>query len=228
MMTHPVSRRSLLALPLLAALPGAHAMAPGKPAVTVELFTSQGCSSCPPADALLNELRRMPGVVALAYHVDYWDYLGWKDTLGSAANSQRQYDYAKFRGDMDVYTPQVVVNGGRHVVGSDRRAVLDAIAQAQGKPAPVPLTMSQSGMEIVIGIGAGPPVKEATLWVMGLLPEQPVKVIRGENAGREIAYYRSVRNAIPAGMWSGAAATIKLPKDGVLAGGCRSCVALLQ
>jgi hypothetical protein len=209
-------------------LPGATARAQGKGTAVVELFTSQGCSSCPPADALLTELRHMPGVITLAYHVDYWDYLGWKDSFGSAQNSQRQYDYARARGDMDVYTPQVVVNGSQHVVGSDRKSVLGVVAAAQAIPASVTIGIQERGMELEISIGTGAAATESTLWVIGVLPEQTVKVMRGENAGSTIVYSRSVRSALPAGMWSGTAATIKLPKDGVLAEGCKSCVALLQ
>jgi hypothetical protein len=97
--------------------------------VIVELFTSQGCSSCPPADAFLEELKAGPGVVALSYHVDYWDYLGWRDTLGSPEYSQRQYDYAKSRGDMNVYTPQTIINGGSHFVGSQKSKVSAGIAR---------------------------------------------------------------------------------------------------
>lgn len=170
----------------------------------------------------------MPGVVALAYHVDYWDYLGWKDTLGNAANSQRQYDYAKSRGDMDVYTPQVIVNGRTQVIGSDRQAVRDAIAAARNTPLPVALGVTDGDMDISVTIGAGAPVREATLWMMGVLPVQNIKVMRGENAGRNIAYYRTVRTAMPAGMWSGSATTVKLPKDGLLANGAKACVAILQ
>ena len=228
MISHAISRRGLLALPLLAAMSETRVLAQGKAAVVVELFTSQGCSSCPPADALLNDLRRLPGVLTLAYHVDYWDYLGWKDTLASSSNSQRQYDYAKSRGDMDVYTPQIVVDGKHHVVGSARQSVMNAISEARAKPAVAPLKISESGMELVIEIGAGPATGEATLWVMGVLPSQSVKVMKGENAGRSIIYSRTVREAMPAGMWSGSAFTARLPKSGVLAGGCQACVALLQ
>ena len=94
-----------------------------KPSGVVELFTSQGCSSCPPADAVLAELAEAGDVVALGYHVDYWDYLGWKDTLGSPENTARQYEYGKSFGDRSVYTPQAVINGRTHVNGAKREAV---------------------------------------------------------------------------------------------------------
>src|SRR4051812_34592771 len=108
------TRRNVLVMGAAAcAASSAHAATPSHPCVA-ELFTSQGCSSCPPADALVPELRAMPNVIVLTYNVDYWDYLGWRDTLGNPAHSQRQYDYAKSRGDMDVYTPQIIVDGGSH------------------------------------------------------------------------------------------------------------------
>ena len=105
-----LTRRSFVAIGAAAML-AKPAFATVKRPVILELFTSQGCSSCPPADAFFKVLKDEPGVVALSYHVDYWDYLGWRDTLGGAEFSQRQYDYAKSRGDKDVYTPQTIVNG---------------------------------------------------------------------------------------------------------------------
>src|SRR5579871_4874003 len=101
------------------------------PRAVVELFTSQGCSSCPPADRLLGELAKDPSVVAMSLPIDYWDYLGWKDTLASPANSARQHAYARYRGDREIYTPQVVVNGKVHVPGGDEAAIEQAIAQTR-------------------------------------------------------------------------------------------------
>src|SRR5262249_38718848 len=106
----------------------------GEPRAVVELFTSQGCSSCPPADKLLAELSADPSLVALSVRMDYWDYLGWKDTLASSAHSARQRAYAHQRGDRQVYTPQAVVNGAAHALGSDRAAIERAITQTNQKP----------------------------------------------------------------------------------------------
>src|SRR5580692_5249582 len=129
-------RRGLASAPVIASLllatyGIAHA---GEPRAFLELFTSQGCSSCPPADKLLGELSGDPSVVALSVPIDYWDYLGWKDTLASPGHSARQRAYAKVRGDRQVYTPQIVVNGAMHVLGSDRAAVDRMIAQTDQKP----------------------------------------------------------------------------------------------
>lgn len=195
--------------------------------VVVELFTSQGCSSCPPADAFLTELRATPGIIALTYHVDYWDYLGWKDTLGGPEFSQRQYDYAKARGDMDVYTPQMIINGGRHVVGSQKDNVRAAIAEARRQIWPVSVALGENGREITVELGAGAK-EDATLWLLPLVPLMSVKILKGEIAGREIEYRNVVRKILPAGMWTGKPERLVLPRDGVLAPECTGCVALLQ
>ena len=123
-----------------------------EPKALLELFTSQGCSSCPPADKLLGEFADDPSLVALSVPIDYWDYLGWKDTLASPAHSARQRAYARVRGDRQVYTPQIVVNGAMHVLGSDRAAIEHTIAQTDQKPAvmslPVLLSVGGSNLNV--------------------------------------------------------------------------------
>ncbi|MCX7350625.1 MAG: DUF1223 domain-containing protein [Alphaproteobacteria bacterium] len=194
--------------------------------VVVELFSSQGCNSCPPGDRLLTELRDRPGVLALTFHVDYWDYLGWKDTLAGADFSQRQYDYAKARGDMDVYTPQMVVNGTKQMVGSQRSEVFAVLEQSHTPKWPVAVSIADRGKELIVEMGAGS--GEATLWVMPILDQVSVKIEKGEMAGREISYSNVVRKLVPAAMWTGAATTVSLPKDGLLTPDATGCVALLQ
>ena len=203
---------------------GGHAAEPID--VVVELFSSQGCSSCPPADRLLGELRGRPGVLALTFHVDYWDYLGWKDTLAGPDFSQRQYDYAKARGDLDVYTPQMVVNGTKHMVGSQRSEVFAVLEQSRIKTWPVPVSIGDTGKELVVEAGAGS--GEATLWVMPILDHVSVKIEKGEMAGREVVYVNVVRKLVPAAMWTGAATRVALPKDGLLTPDATGCVVLLQ
>ncbi len=231
-MTHAdaISRRQVLALGAGAVMAGTARESLGALArpVVIELFTSQGCSSCPPADAFLTELRSTLNVVTLSYHVDYWDYLGWKDTLGSPEYSQRQYDYARARGDMDVYTPQMIVEGREHFVGSNRNLVLEAIRKAQAEPVGVPLTLADEGKELVVKIGSAASPAEATVWLMPISPAITVKILKGENAGDEIIYHNVVRGLVPAGMWSGEAKTLTLPKDAVLRPDCKGCVALVQ
>src|SRR3954466_8217351 len=117
------------------------------PRAVVELFTSQGCSSCPPADQVIGDLSNDPSIIALSMPIDYWDYLGWKDTLADSRFSARQKAYSKMRGDREVYTPQVVVNGQAHVIGSDRAKIegaIDTTKKAEGVMS-VPVSMALSG-----------------------------------------------------------------------------------
>src|SRR6185312_52114 len=125
------------------------------PTVVLELFTSQGCSSCPPADALLGELSRQPGVIALAWHVDYWDGLGWHERYASRLSTNRQRAYAAQLHD-EVYTPGLVVNGAAIVVGSDRRAVTTAIAQAPPLPVAMTLARDADGIVATVAEAQGP------------------------------------------------------------------------
>jgi hypothetical protein len=201
--------------------------------VFVELFTSQGCSSCPPADKFMGELTKRPGVVGVTFNVDYWDYLGWRDTLGSPAHSRRQREYAARRGDGRVYTPQMVINGRTHEVGSHRRAVLAEIERQSAMPDRyfVPIELSADGSELAVDVGGGPTdriIQASTLWVLSITPEVAVKIRRGENAGREIRYYNVVRQMTPVGMWKGDAITQRLPKSQFLTGGNTMCAAVLQ
>jgi hypothetical protein len=200
--------------------------------IVLELFTSQGCSSCPPADALLKKLRGKPDLITLSYHVDYWDYLGWRDTLGSAEFSQRQYDYAQSRGDMNVYTPQAIVSGGIHVVGSKEAHVMDAIDEVRNEPQPawVDIAMKATDAEIAIDIGAGAGAggEKATLWLMSVMTETTVPIKRGENAGHAVTYVNTVRKMSAAAMWDGKAQRIVLPRAGVVPKECSQWVALLQ
>ncbi len=228
-MTYALTRRNALALGAAAlfAKPG---FAGVPRPVIVELFTSQGCSSCPPADAFLETLKSKPGIVALSYHVDYWDYLGWRDTLGSPEYSQRQYDYAKSRGDMNVYTPQMIINGRTHFVGSQTSKVSAGIAEAHtSNGAPwVDITMSENKTDIMIDFAAGAPTQKATLWLMAFAPSISSEIKKGENAGKTIAYHNVVRKMVPAGMWHGEAAKIVLPRESVIPEDCKGWVALLQ
>ncbi len=225
----PITRRTCLALAAGAgaAFVAGRAQAAEPIDVVVELFSSQGCNSCPPGDLMLGELRDKPGVLALTFHVDYWDYLGWKDTLAAPDFSQRQYDYAKARGDMDVYTPQMIVNGTKQMVGSQRSEVFAVLDQSRQPAWPVNVDISDNGRELVFAMGAGTP-GEATLWVMPILDHVSVKIEKGEIAGREVAYTNVVRKLVPAAMWTGPAAKVSLPKEGLLTPDATGCVALLQ
>ena len=206
---------------------------PGQEKAVLELFTSQGCSSCPPADALLFKLGKRPDLVTLSYSVDYWNYLGWHDTLSSAANSERQRDYARARGDGRVYTPQIVIDGVNHAVGSDESAIEDAIQAAleRLKDVKVPVSMHAEGDTLVIGIGAAPEKSDkraATVWLALAKDAVTVSVTRGENGGRKLSYHHPVRDLTPVGMWKGEAMTLRLPLKDLKAMGGDCLVALLQ
>ncbi|MEM8743343.1 MAG: DUF1223 domain-containing protein [Pseudomonadota bacterium] len=223
------------ALALTGAVAVVHEQAVAEPEskAVIELFTSQGCSSCPPADKLLGKLARRDDVVALTFPVDYWDYLGWKDTLASPAYSTRQRDYAKSRGDGEVYTPQVVVDGVSHAVGSRPSEIRRAIAQSKRKlrNARVPLKMRTDGDTLVITVGAAPDgarVKPATIWLALVKKEETVKIARGENRGRTITYHQVVRDMTPIGHWKGKSMVIRLPKHHLQKSDADGCTVLLQ
>lgn len=184
----------------------AAAPAPGTP-VVMELFTSQGCSSCPPADRLLGELAREPGVIALAWHVDYWNSLGWSDPFATKLATDRQRAYADRLGE-EVYTPALVIDGARIVVGSDRDAIRAAVRAAPPPAVPVSIVADGDGFAVQIG-AAG----VQTMAVVALYdPERMTDVSRGENGGRQLREYHIVRGAMPLGIWDGAARRIALPK----------------
>lgn len=219
-----MARRLGVALLVLAG-PGA-ALADG-PRAVVELFTSAGCASCPAADAILAGLADTPDTLALSFHVDYWDYLGWKDTLANPESSARQAAYAELRGDRAIYTPQIVVNGTVPVVGGDAAAVRAAIA-ADRDGLPVPVAVTRGPEAITIRIGAAPPEladRTATIWIAVVESRHEVTPERGENAGRPIVYRNVVRQMQPIGMWKGQAMTIDLPISDY---GKAGCTVLLQ
>ncbi len=222
-----LTRRSTLGLALAAPFVIKSAVAATVP-VLVELFTSQGCSSCPPADRLAAELKSQPGVTVVSFNVDYWDYLGWRDTLAKPEYTQRQMDYAHARGDNDVYTPQMVINGEAHAVGSNQAVVERAIASAQRKASNLPLQLSATDKELIVDLAKGEAGGEVTLWLMAIAPSVTVKIERGENTGQSITYHNVVRKLVPAGMWDGSAATLKLPRKAIMTPDCTSCTAVLQ
>lgn len=196
---------------LIVVMTGGVSNADGAERITgvVELFTSQGCSSCPPADALLEEIARRPGVLALSLPVDYWDRLGWKDTFGSPAYSERQRAYAIERGDGAVYTPQAVVNGGPHMNGSSESSIDSALSgRAPQLSVPVDLSRSGTGVSISIGSAKGG-AKSGMVLVMPYLGARQVEIGRGENAHRAITYTNIVRRIDVLGEWNGTA--LELP-----------------
>jgi hypothetical protein len=202
------------------------------PAV-VELFTSQGCSSCPAADEVLGELAGRSDIVALSLPVDYWDYLGWRDTLAEHAFTERQKAYAAARGDGQVYTPQVVVNGMVHAVGSRLTEIEAAVETSrQTLKAPVAsLALKLEGEAIVIEVGAGQggsTVSDGRILVAVTQRRVPVEITRGENRGKTIIYHNVVRKLAEVGRWTGAAQSVRLDKAELMPAGTDGCVAILQ
>ncbi len=180
--------------------------------VLLELFTSQGCSSCPPADALFADYVDRDGVIALSLAVDYWNYLGWEDTFARHAHTERQYAYAQARGDGQVYTPQMIVDGVWHVVGSDRSAIEGAIAQARELPS-VEMTIMpvNSGMKVDVGAAVDGAPAWGAIWLVMYQDVATVDIGRGENAGRTVTYHHIVLGMHGLAMWRGQAMSIELP-----------------
>ncbi len=209
-------RKTVLAIAVLATALAAGA-ARAERIDVIELFTSQGCSSCPPADAVIAEMADRDDVLTLSFNVDYWDYLGWKDTLASPENTARQKAYAHFRGDRAVYTPQAIVNGMMHAVGSDRMSLKNALQSTGDKldKRAIEISARREGDEIVVDTGKTRGVlswpKPATVWMVVYDKARTVKIERGENRGRTITYANVVKRIEPIGTWRGKAASFRAP-----------------
>ncbi|MBB4954876.1 hypothetical protein H4S14_002769 [Agrobacterium vitis] len=194
----------------------------------VELFTSQGCVSCPPADRAFERLANQPDVVALAYHVDYWNYRGWTDTLGSADNTARQYAYARSFGRSGVYTPQAVLNGRVQMKGTDSQALSGKMEslKTSGDGLTVKVNAAIRGDELAVNIGSGE--GQADVVVVYFKQRKDVDVLKGENKGQRITYLNSVTDIQSVGMWRGNDMTISLPSKVLRNDGCDGFAVLLQ
>ncbi len=192
----------------------AHAQTQSRPAV-VELFTSQGCSSCPPAEAYIGELAQHKDVLALAFHVDYWDDLGWKDPFSLGISTDRQRSYSTGVGRSSVYTPQVVIDGKDEFVGTDRRRIDGALAIARTG---VPLRVSLEREDVVVELSAPERVAPSEVVLVAYLRKATSSIGRGENAGRTLEEFNIVRGTRNLGRWDGNPATFRtrltsLPRD---------------
>jgi hypothetical protein len=207
--------------------------AEAQPRAVVELFTSQGCSSCPPADKVIGDLAKDPSVIALSMPIDYWDYLGWKDTLADSRFSARQKAYSQMRGDRDVYTPQVVVNGATQVIGSDLNQIKTAISDTRkgATVMSVPVSMSVSGKHMNVAVAAAtdaPLANHGEVWICSVSKAVPINVGRGENRGRELTYYNVVRSWLKVGDWTGNAASWSVPLENISRDGVDAAVVYVQ
>jgi hypothetical protein len=170
-----------------------------RPAV-LELFTSQGCSSCPPAEVIVDELAQRPNVLPLSFHVDYWDDLGWRDRYSLAIATERQRVYARTLRRSSVYTPQAVIDGSRDIVGSQRAAVMDAVS---GRRDGVATSVSVNGGTIQIHVGAGSDAATADVLLVGYLRAATTAIGRGENSGRTLKESNIVLSLHELGRWNG-------------------------
>jgi hypothetical protein len=208
----------------------ASAIASAEPRAVIELFTSQGCSSCPPADKLAGELARDPSLIVMSLPIDYWDYLGWKDTLALPGHTNRQRAYSRARGDREVYTPQVVVNGVTHVLGSDKSAIDGAIAETHKQPGmlSLPVGLSVAGDQISVTVPAAKDTAKGEIWLCPITRNVSVEVGRGENSGHTITYHNVVRRWVKLGDWTGAARSFKVPVSDVTAVGGDTVAVVVQ
>src|SRR5262245_60743211 len=230
MMAYNISRWSgaLGVCAIIAIIRPAHA----EPRAVVELFTSQGCSSCPPADRIVGELAKDPNVIALSMPVDYWDYLGWKDTLADSRFSARQKAYSHVRGDRNLYTPQMIVNGSAQVIGSDRTAIDGAIkttSKTEGVMS-VPVTMTLSGKQLNVSVDASKVTTpgRGEIWICSVSKAVPISIGRGENRGQQITYYNVVRSLVKVGDWNGSSGSWTVPVEDISRAGVDGAVVYLQ
>lgn len=190
--------------------------------VVVELFTSQGCNTCPPADAYLGELAKRRDVVALSLHVDYWDYIGWKDTFALSIATERQRAYASHLGRGFVYTPQIVVDGAAEAVGSHRATVAHEIEAARGASGKIPVRVVHKGDDTMAVTLPDAPTggKSATVWLVMYDAVHTADIKSGENGGKQLTYYNVVREFRQIGTWSGKAMTIPVKAEDDGRAGC--------
>ncbi len=200
------------------------------PRAVVELFTSQGCSSCPPADKILGDLAQDPSVIALSLPIDYWDYLGWKDTLADSRFTARQKAYSHVRGDRDVYTPQAIVNGSLHVLGSDKSAIEHAvhITRNRSEVMNVPVKVSRAGTELKVSVPERGNGEHGEVWICAVSRAVPITINRGENRGKQITYHNVVRNMLKVGDWTGKAGAWSVPLENISRDGVDAAVVYVQ
>ena len=192
------------------------AMAEGP--VVVELYTSQGCSSCPPADALLAEISKRDDIIALALHVDYWDYIGWKDHFADPSHTVRQRGYSRAAGKRSIYTPQMVVGGKDHIIGSKPMKLAELLEIHRAAPVSATVALERNGDSVIIGVTAVGriPANGTIIQLATFTPHETVSIRRGENAGRTLEYHNVVRDFVEVGRWDGRGAyraTVRVPKE---------------
>ena len=200
------------------------------PKGVVELFTSQGCYSCPPADKIIGKFSKSNEILGLGWHVDYWDYLGWKDIFASKSNTERQYRYARALRERQVYTPQAIINGRIHAVGSQEGKIRSAVSSFENtdEGLTVPLNVVMKGDNLAIDVGHSSLSKKSTLWLVYFNKAQKVNIERGENRGKVLTYHNVVHDIQMLGMVKAAGLSIELPVAEMKRQGFDSCALILQ
>lgn len=201
-----------------------------QPKAVVELFTSQGCYSCPPADKIIGEYSKGSDILGLSWHVDYWDYLGWKDVFASKSNTQRQYAYARALKERQVYTPQAVINGRTHAVGSRKGDIKKAITtfskSNRGMIVPINATMTDTSIKIAIENTLD--AADATLYMVFFNKEHKVKIKRGENGGKTLTYHNVVHGSQALGIVKANGFEMEFPMAELKRHGYDGCALILQ
>lgn len=204
----------------------------GESPVVVELFTSQGCNTCPPADAYLGKLAKRKGIIALSFHVTYWDYLGWKDPFGSPKSTKRQRRYARQFKRGYVYTPQMVIDGQTEIVGSRSAQIDRAIARAGERKDKIAVRLVEGADGKVRAMlparAASAKIEPATVWMMLIDRSHTTKIKRGENGGKRLTYTHVVRTLRRVGVWRGEKIELELPVTETIPGRRDACVVLVQ
>ena len=196
----------------------------------LELFTSQGCHSCPPADKLVGQYANQGDVLALSWHVDYWNYLGWQDTFSKPEFTRRQQYYAAAFKRRGVYTPQAVINGRTHVVGSNASEIATLIDtyEGAGKGLTVPVRMTRTGDTVRVSLSGNQDVGNATIWIVYFDRKKTVDIKRGENRGKKITYHNVVRDMTMLGMADRDVIDLTLPLDEMKRKGTEACAVIVQ
>ncbi len=218
----------LASLPLMptSALADEHARSP----IVIELFTSQGCATCVPADDVLADLAKRPDVLALSFHVDYWDYIGWKDPFADREMTARQYSYLESLSQNYAYTPQIVINGVAHELGSNSEAVAEAIERAVEGPRPqlnIELHQEDDG-SVTVSVPAAPFRGEAVVWLVQYDRKLTTEVTEGENRGRTLTNYHVVRDIRRIATWNGSALDLTLDPSLLSVHARDSCAIIVQ
>ena len=204
-----------------------------EPRAVLELFTSQGCSSCPPADKLLGEFASDPSVIALSLAINYWDYLGWKDTLAIPGHTNRQKAYSSVRGDREVYTPQIIINGSVQALGSSKADIDNAVALSLSNPVtlslPMTLVVADGNLTVTTPAATGKAAEiHGEVWLCPVSKEVSVAIGRGENNGRTVTYHNVVRRWIKIGEWAGGPGSWKVPLKDFANDGVDEVAVILQ